>query len=148
MQSKSWLGLLVIVVVVTMVLGGCAKTEEQKVLDAVHVYADAMNKEDVSAVQDAMHHDNWSYFYIKQQLPGYFSLYDVKVEFEDLKFVEIKDGIASVTFVMTTKKTDNSDFKDTRIKGTFTLKQENGVWKLLDTVYDPTTDVEFLTPQP
>lgn len=148
MRSKSWLGLLVVLVLVSMVLGGCAKTEEQKVMDAVQRYADAMNKEDVNAVQDAMHRDNWSYFYIKQQLPQYFSLYNVKVEFEDLKFIEIKDGIASVSFVMTTRKTDNSDFKDTRIKGTFTLKQEDGVWKLLDTVYDPEKDVEFLTPQP
>lgn len=148
MRSKTWLGLLVLLVLVALVLGGCAKTEEQKVLDAVQRYADAMNKEDVNAVQDAMHRDNWSYFYIKQQLPQYFALYNVKVEFEDLKFIEIKDGVASVSFVMTTKKTDNSDFKDTRIKGMFQLKQEDEVWKLLDIVYDSDKDVEFLTPQP
>jgi hypothetical protein len=49
---------------------------------------------------------------------------------------------------MTTVKTDNSDFKNTRIKETFQLKQEDGEWKVLDIVYNPETDVEYLTPQP
>jgi len=148
MRAKSWLLILVVTIIAAFSLVSLRKTEEQKVLDAVQRYADAMNTEDANAVQDSMHRDNWSYFYIKQQLPQYFDLYDVKVTFEDLQFIEIKNGVASVTVVMTTVKTDNSDFKNTRIKETFQLKQEDGEWKVLDIVYNPETDVEYLTPQP
>lgn len=148
MKFKAIIGLLVLVMVTALGLSACAKSEEQKAFDAVQAYVDAMNKEDVKAVQASMHRDNWSYFYVAQSLPGYFALYDVKISLEELKFDGVTDGIATVDAVVTTIKTDQSDFKNTRIKEQFKLKQQNGEWKVLEEVYDPKTDVEYLTPQP
>lgn len=148
MNRKVAISLIILVLLASLGLAACGKTEEQKVMDAVNLYIDSINNEDVDAVQSSMHRDNWSYFYVKQQLPGYFSLYNVKTVLEETAFEGIEDGVATVSFTMTTKSIEPSDFKDTRIKGKFTLKQQDDVWKLLSIDYDPETDVEYLTPEP
>ncbi len=148
MKAKVLIGLLVMIIVGALGLSACGKSDEQKALDAVQAYADAMNKEDATAVRASMHRDNPSYFYIMQQLPGYFSLYNVKVSFDEMKYVGVTDGVATVDVVMTTVKTDQSDFKDNRITAQFKLKQQDGEWKVLDIAYDPAKDIEYLTPQP
>lgn len=148
MKLKVAVYLFLLLLLASLGLAACGKTDEQKVMDAVNKYIDAVNSEDVDAVQAALHRDNWSYFYVKQQLPSYFALYDVKTVLEETRFEGITDGVATVDFVMTTRSINKSDFKDTRIKGKFTLKQQGDEWKILSTDYDPETDIEYLTPEP
>ena len=148
MKTKGIILLLLLVIVTSLGLSACAKTDDEKVLDAVHAYIDALNREDIAAAQAATHRQAMNYFYLKDQLQMNFALYDTQVTLEKLDFVGITDGLATVDFVMTTIKTDQSDFKDNRVKGQFTLKKQDDQWKIFDTIYDPTTDIEFLTPQP
>lgn len=149
MHRKFAVSLIILLLLTSISLSACGKTDEQKVMSAVNQYIEAMNKEDLDAVQESLHRENMGYFYVKQQLPGYFLDYDVKTVLEDAKYEGIENGVASVSYVMTTRSIEASDFKDTRISGRFTLKQnDEGDWKILSIDYDPLTSIEYLTPEP
>lgn len=149
MHRKFAAVLFILLIVCSISLSACGKSDEQKVMAVINEYVDSMNKEDTDAVQATLHRENMGYFYTKQQLPGYFSQYNVKTVLEDAKYMGIKDGIASVSYVMTTRSQETSTFKDTRISGTFTLKKnDDGDWKILSVDYDPETGIEYLTPEP
>jgi hypothetical protein len=75
-----------------------------------------------------------------------YALYDIETKLEKLEFVKIENEIAYVSYTATMIKKDQSDFKNMRIKGTFALKKEDDVWKILGMAYDPEKDIEYLTP--
>jgi hypothetical protein len=142
---RKFILLMVLLVTVTSLLVGCAKTEEQKVLDTVRQYVKLMNEEDASAVYALAHMQIRSIGY-KNELETQFALYDIEIKLEKLSFLKIENDVAYAPFVATMIKKDNSDFKNIRITGTFALKKENDEWKILGMAYDSEKDVEYLNP--
>jgi ketosteroid isomerase-like protein len=49
---------------------------------------------------------------------------------------KIEGGYAYAPFTATMKKTDDSDFRDMRITGTFVLTKEGDDWKILTIDYE------------
>jgi hypothetical protein len=126
-------------------LTSCAKSDEKQVLDAIRQYVKYTNDEDAGEVYMLAHRDVRSIEY-KNQLDTQYALYDIETKLEKLEFVKIENEIAYVSYTATMIKKDQSDFKNMRIKGTFALKKEDDVWKILGMAYDPEKDIEYLTP--
>jgi hypothetical protein len=142
---KITLMLVCLLMVASVILSGCAKSDESQVLATARQYVKLMNKEDAGAVFLLTHQEVRSFGY-KNRLEAQFAKYDVELKLEKLEFLKIENGYAYAPFVGTMIKKDQSDFKDIRITGTFVLKKENDEWKILGMVYDPKTDVEYLNP--
>ena len=142
-MRKLSLLLICILFVFSSLLTGCQQSVEKEVLKTVNDYVKYMNAEDAPAVYMLAYREVRSIGY-KNQLQTLFALYDVDYTLEESKFDKVEDDIAYVDFVMTMIKTDDSDFQNVRINGTFQLKQENDEWRILQMVYDVNTDVEYL----
>jgi hypothetical protein len=128
-----------------LILSSCSKSDEKQVLDVVRQYVKLTNAENAGEVYLLAHRDVRSLEY-KNQLVTQYAIYDIETKLEKLEFVKIEGDIAYVAYTATMIKQDESDFKNIRINGTFALKKEDDVWKILGTAYDPEKDIEYLTP--
>jgi hypothetical protein len=117
-----------------VLLAGCANAEQRAVLSTVRRYVKLMNAEDAGGVFEITHQSARTLGY-KSNLDLQFASYDINFQIEKLTFDKIEDGIATVDFVGTMKKTDNSDFKDMRLTGKFILEKERDDWKILGMDY-------------
>ncbi len=82
-----------------------------------------------------LYHQNVRTLDLKNVLDLQFALYDIKYDLEKLDLDKIENGYAYAPFTATMKKTDESDFRDIRITGTFVLTKEGDDWKILTIDY-------------
>jgi hypothetical protein len=137
--------LILVIICGLWILSSCSKSDESQVLDVVRQYVKLTNAENAGEVYLLAHWDVRSLEY-KNQLVTQYAIYDIKTNLEKLEFVKFDGDIAYVSYTVTMIKQDESDFKNVRINGTFALKQEDDVWKILGSAYDPEKDIEYLTP--
>lgn len=130
MKRLSLLFIVFIFVLSTVLLTGCKSAEERAVLSTVRKYVKLWNAEDAGGVYEITHQKTRTMGY-KNSLDLQFGVYDVKFKIEKISFEKIEDGYAYVPFVATLIKSDDSDFQNVRITGTFVLEKENDEWKIL-----------------
>jgi len=135
--------IVILVLFLTSLITGCASKDERAIISTVRQYVKYMNAEDSAGVYGITHQSVRSIGY-KNELDLQFGLYDIKFKVEKMNFDKIENEYAYVPFTATMKKTDDSDFKDIRINGTFVLAKELGDWKILGMTYDAEKDVEYL----
>ena len=140
---KTYRFFVLILILISAALSGCQQSTEKQVLNTVNDYVKYMNAEDAPSVYMLAYREVRSLGY-KNQLQTLFALYDVDYTLEKAEFVNVEDDIAYVDFIMTMIKTDDSDFQNVRLNGTFQLKLENEAWKILLMDYDAETGVEYL----
>lgn len=140
MKKVSLLLIVILFVLSSILLTGCKSAEERAVLSTVRNYVKLWNAEDAGGVFEITHQKTRTMGY-KNQLDLQFAVYNVKFELEEYSFDKIEDGYAYVPFVATMIKTDDSDFQNVRITGTFVLAKENDEWKILQLM---ATNVENL----
>ena len=144
-MKKITLVIVVVLMVTTLLLTGCASKDERAILKTVREYVKLMNAEDAAGVYSITHQSVRSIGY-KNELDLQFAVYDIKFDVEEMKFDKIENDYAYVPFVATMIKSDDSDFKNIRIHGTFVLSKEGDEWKILGMTYDTEKDVEYLNP--
>lgn len=140
MRKFSLLLLVMIFILSSILLTGCKSAEERAVLSTVRTYVKLWNAKDAGGVFEITHQKTRTMGY-KNQLDLQFAVYNVKFDLEEYSFDKIEDGYAYVPFVATMIKTDDSDFQNVRITGTFVLEMENDEWKILQLM---ATNVENL----
>jgi hypothetical protein len=140
LKKFSLLLFVMIFILSSILLTGCKSAEERAVLSTVRTYVKLWNEEDAGGVFEITHQKTRTMGY-KNQLDLQFAVYNVKFKLEDYSFDKIEDGYAYVPFVATMIKTDDSDFQNVRITGTFVLEMENDEWKILQLM---ATNVENL----
>jgi hypothetical protein len=124
----------------SIMLTGCKSAEERAVFATVRNYVKLWNAEDAGGVFEITHQKSRTMGY-KNQLDLQFAVYNVKFKMEEISFDKIEDGYAYMPFVATMIKTDDSDFQNVRITGTFVLEMENDEWKIVQMM---ATNVENL----
>lgn len=129
-MKKATILFIVVLLLATLLLSGCKKSEERTALSTVRQYVKLWNAKDAGGVFEMTHQKNRTMGY-KNQLDLQFATYDVQFKIEELSFDKIENGYAYLPFVATMKKTDSSDFQNVRITGTFVLAKENDKWKVL-----------------
>ena len=142
-MKKISFALIIGILLSVLLLAGCSNPDERAILATVRNYVKLMNAEDAAGVYMITHQTVRSIGY-KNDLDLQFALYNVKFKLEEVNFDKIENGYAYVPFVSTMIKTDDSDFKDVRLHGTFVLAKESDEWKILGMTYDPENDVEYL----
>ncbi len=142
-MKKNLLVIIGVCLIIAFCLTACVDKDERDAVSTVRQYVKLMNAEDSAGVYSITHQSARTLGY-KNDLDLQFGLYDIKIDIEELSFDKIEDGNAYVPFVATMKKTDDSDFKNIRLHGTFLLSKEGDEWKLLGMVYDAEKDVEYL----
>lgn len=130
---------IIILFCAALLLTACGNSDQREVLSAVRNFARYNNEEDAGSLF-LLYHQVQRELQLKNLIDLQFSLYDIDYEFEKLELDRIENGYAYAPFVATMKKTDDSDFRDIRITGTFVLMKEDEDWKILTIDYE----TEFL----
>jgi hypothetical protein len=118
----------------SLLLTACGNSDQRQVLATVRNFAKYTNAED-SGNLFLLYHQNVRTLELKNVLVQQFTLYDIVYDIEKLELEKIEDGYAYAPFIATMKKTDESDFPDLRITGTFVLTKEGDDWKILTIDY-------------
>lgn len=129
-MKKATILFIVALILITLFLSGCKKSEERTALATVREYVKLWNAKDAGGVFEITHQKTRTMGY-KNQLDLQFATYNVQFKIEELSFDKIENGYAYLPFVATMKKSDSSDFQNVRITGTFVLAKENDEWKVL-----------------
>lgn len=137
--------IIVVLIAASVLITGCKKSDESQVLDTVRQYVKYMNAEDAGEVYIMFYRDMRS-IGLKNSLETQFAIYDIEMKLEKLEFQKIEDEIAYVDYTWTMVDKGESDFKDLRSYGTFLLKQDEGVWKIIGFPEDPAKPIEYLNP--
>jgi hypothetical protein len=70
-----------------------------------------------------------------------FGDYDLSYFVSYVEVIELSNREAVVSFVLTTRRIRGGPFSDNRVTGEWTLRPEDGVWKIYD---QKVSDVEYL----
>ncbi len=114
--------------------------DEHEAIEAVvKQNLEATENEDVQGVLETMHADGPGYDEgaITAELEELFASYDLEYELEILD-VRIENGQAEVDFRQVTRSLDNQEFDDNQITGVHIMRQQNGEWKIYDTLIEET----------
>jgi ketosteroid isomerase-like protein len=110
------------------------KVDEAAIFGAIRENLEAMQKEDLKAVMETVHPESGDLAKTRELIAEIFANYDLKYELSDLRVTDASDGKVNVTFTQRTKRTDGTqDDTENVVRGTHTLKQDGGRWKLLGT---------------
>lgn len=126
--------LVVLILCLSLLLTACGSTDQRQILSTVRNFAKYTNAEDAGNLF-LLYHQTQREIKLKNLFDLQFSLYDITYDFEKLELDRIENGYAYVPFTATMKKTDESDFRDIRISGTFVLTKEGDDWKILTIDY-------------
>ena len=133
-MQKRFITIVILTLCLSLLLTACGNAEQRQVLATVRNFAKYTTAED-SGNLFLLYHQNVRTLDLKNVLDLQFSLYDIKYDLEKLELEKIEDGYAYAPFTATMKKTDDSDFRDIRITGTFVLTKEGDDWKILTIDY-------------
>lgn len=133
-MQKRFITIVILTLCLSLLLTACGNPEQRQVLATVRNFAKYTTEED-SGDLFLLYHQNVRTLDLKNVIDLQFSLYDIKYDIEKLALEKIEDGYAYAPFTATMKKTDDSDFRDIRITGTFVLTKEGDDWKILTIDY-------------
>lgn len=134
-MQKRFFMIVILTLCLTLLLTACGNAEQRQILSTVRDFGKYTTTED-SGNLFLLYHQNVRTLDLKNVLDMQFTLYDIKYDFEKIELNKIEDGYAYVPFTATMKKTDDSDFRDIRITGTFVLTKEGDDWKILTIDYE------------
>lgn len=134
-MQKRFIKMIILTLCLAFLLTACGNADQRQVLATVRDFGEYTTAGDAGNLY-LLYHQNVRTLDLKKVLDLQFSLYDLKYEFEKLELGKIEDGYAYAPFTATMKKTDNSDFRDMRITGTFVLTKEGDDWKILTIDYE------------
>ncbi len=133
-MQKRFITLVILTLCLSLLLTACGNAEQREVLTAVRDFEKFTTAEDAGNLF-LLYHQNVRTLDLKNVLDLQFALYDIKYDLEKLDLDKIENGYAYAPFTATMKKTDESDFRDIRITGTFVLTKEGDDWKILTIDY-------------
>lgn len=133
-MQKRFIKILILMLSLALLLTACGNTDQSQVLNTVRDFGKYTTAEDSGNLY-LLYHQNVRTLDLKNIIVQQFSQYNIKYEFEKLELERIEDGYAYAPFTATMKKTDDSDFRDLRITGTFVLTKEGDDWKILTIDY-------------
>ena len=133
-MQKRFITIVILTLCLSLLLTACGNAEQRQVLATVRNFAKYTTEED-SGNLFLLYHQNVRTLDLKNVLDMQFTLYDIKYDLEKLELEKIEGGYAYAPFTATMKKTDDSDFRDIRITGTFVLTKEGDDWKILTIDY-------------
>lgn len=133
-MQKRFITLVILMLCLSLLLTACGNAEQREVLTAVRDFEKFTTAEDAGNLY-LLYHQNVRTLDLKNVLDLQFALYDIKYDLEKLDLDKIENGYAYAPFTATMKKTDESDFRDIRITGTFVLTKEGDDWKILTIDY-------------
>ncbi len=137
-MQKRFIKLVILTLCLVLLLTACGNAEERQVLATVRDFGKYTTAGDAGNLY-LLYHQNVRTLDLKNVLDLQFSLYDIKYNFEKLELDKIEGEYAYAPFTATMKKTDDSDFRDIRITGTFVLTKEGDDWKILTIDYETET---------
>lgn len=133
-MQKRFITIVFLTLCLSLLLTACGNAEQREVLATVRNFAKYTSAED-SGNLFLLYHQNVRTLELKNVLDLQFLLYDIEYDIEKLELEKIENGYAYAPFTATMKKTDDSDFRDIRITGTFVLTKEGDDWKILTIDY-------------
>ncbi|MDB6070299.1 MAG: hypothetical protein JWL81_1470, partial [Verrucomicrobiales bacterium] len=80
-----------------------------------------------------IHPDNPKYSETESATRKLFDEYELKTTLEKAEDTSVTDGEAKIKFVQLTQKVTGPAFRDNRVTGVHTLRQDKGVWKIFAT---------------
>ncbi len=134
-MQKRFIKIVILTLCLTFLFTACGNTDQRQVLATVRDFGKYTTTGDAGNLY-LLYHENVRTLDLKKILELQFSSYELKYDFEKLGLEKIEDGYAYVPFTATMKKTDDSDFRDLRITGTFVLTKEGDNWKILTIDYE------------
>ncbi len=113
--------------------------EHEAIKTVVKQNLEATENEDIQGVLQTMHADGPGYDEgaITAELEELFASYDLEYELEILD-ARIENGQAEVDFQQVTRSLDNQEFDDNQIAGVHIMRQQNGEWKIYDSLIEET----------
>ena len=133
-MQKRFIKLVILMLCLALLLTACGNADQRQVLATVRDFGKYTTAGDSGNLY-LLYHQNVRTLDLKKVLDLQFSSYDIRYKFEKLELDRIEDGYAYAPFTATMKKTDDSDFRDLRITGTFVLTKESDDWKILTIDY-------------
>lgn len=116
-------------------------TEEAAIRAFLDHHVAVTNAEDLEGYMATIHPDSPLYATTEDAVASFFSTYDLRYEFSNVRIEAIRQNEADVRLDLTTTKISGPDFRDNRIDITFYLRQDGPDWK----IYNQTiNNVEYL----
>jgi hypothetical protein len=153
-SSPRWLeiGLIGIIVVCALCVGSILLIDPtiiqpdptpsaEEITNVIYENIRASNNENLAAYMATIHTNSPYYDTTEEMLQTVFGDYDLSYFVSYVEVIELSNREAVVSFVLTTRRIRGGPFSDNRVTGEWTLRPEDGVWKIYD---QKVSDVEYL----
>lgn len=105
---------------------------QDEVLEVIYEHVAAHNAEDIDKYVATIHSAFGDQESLRDSIEQMYDTYDLETVIRDVEVLEASESVARVSFVLITRKVRGPVFLDNRVDGVFTLRREEGDWKLYD----------------